>query len=192
MGNKFFYLLNKFSFRIYFKYILYSIFYFLNSYILSLKVKKKVKKLINYTIPVLNNIEVSNLYYKTFVYTNIIQKSFKSVKLIKEDLPLYLFCSSRVNYKVLDDKSFSFLLHNVRHIFRSRGKKKNSFILLNKIVKKSIPLSKIIYQRRGRNLIPLMTFLYSSDIRDSLGLKYILKEVSKIKGLDLNSYENKL
>jgi hypothetical protein len=191
--NKFFYLLSKFSFNIYFKYILYSIFYFLNVYILnlqSLKVKKKAKKSINYIIPVLNNLEISNLYYKIHIYKT--QKSFKSIKIIKEDLPLYLFCSSRINYRVLDDTSFSILLNNIRYIYRFVSKQKNSFILLNEIIKKAIPLSKIIYQRRGRNLIPLMTFIYSSNIRNSLGLKYILKETSNIKGLALNSYENKL
>lgn len=191
--NKFFYLLSKFSFNMYFKYILYSIFYFLNVYILnlqSLKVKKKVKKSINYTIPVLNNSEISNLYYKIYIYKN--GKSFKSIKIVKEDLPLYLFCSSRINYKVLDDTNFSILLNNIRYIYRLASKKKNSFTLLNDIINRAIPLSKIIYQRRGRNLIPLMTFIYSSSIRNSLGLKYILKETSKIKGLALNSYENKL
>jgi len=194
-NNKFFYLLNKFSFHVYFKYVLYSIFYFINVYILNLRVlkaKKKAKKLINYNIPVLSHTELSNLYYKTFIYKT--QKSVKSVKLFKEDLPLHLFCSNRVNYKVLDDTNFSVLLNNIRHFYRLiKGKKEeNSFIALNEIIKKAIPLSKIIYQRRGRNLIPLMTFIYNPKIRNSLGFKYILKETSKVKGPDLNSYESKL
>ena len=63
---------------------------------------------------------------------------------------------------------------------------------MNKLIKRVVPLSKIIYQRRGRSLIPLMTFIYSSDIRNSLGLKYVLRESNKISGFGLSSYENKL
>jgi len=59
-------------------------------------------------------------------------------------------------------------------------------------VKRSIPLVKIIYQRRGRSLIPLMNFVYSQDIRNSLGLKFILTQNNKNKGLASDSYENRL
>ena len=68
----------------------------------------------------------------------------------------------------------------------------NSLLLLNQLIKRIVPLSKIIYQRRGRSLIPLTTFIYSSDIRNSLGLKHILRESNKISGFGLSSYENKL
>jgi hypothetical protein len=68
----------------------------------------------------------------------------------------------------------------------------NSFKVLNIIVKKAIPLSKIVYQRRGRNLIPLMTFIYSQAIRNSLGIKLIFSNKSIINGLYNNSFETKL
>merc|ERR1712187_847017 len=59
---------------------------------------------------------------------------------------------------------------------------------INDLIKRATPLSKIIYQRRGRNLIPLMTFIYSSDIRNSLGFKYVLTRTKNIG----NFYKNKL
>merc|ERR1712178_321444 len=87
---------------------------------------------------------------------------------------------------------FSIFLNQIRYVYRNQNRNINSFKVLNTIVKRAIPLSKIVYQRRGRNLIPLMTFIYSPDIRNSLGFKYILNESSKIKGLSVNSYENKI
>merc|ERR1712232_1003000 len=68
----------------------------------------------------------------------------------------------------------------------------NSFTILNDLIKRAIPLSKIIYQRRGRNLIPLMDFIYSQDIRNSLGIKYIYNQSNLVAGIPLNSYEKKL
>lgn len=58
-------------------------------------------------------------------------------------------------------------------------------------MKRSIPLSKVIYQRRGRIFIPLTSFIYSQDIRNSLGLKLILNENKNISGLFQNSYKNR-
>ena len=37
-----------------------------------------------------------------------------------------------------------------------------------------------------------MTFVYSPDIRNSLGFKYILNESKKMQGYGSDSYENKL
>jgi hypothetical protein len=68
----------------------------------------------------------------------------------------------------------------------------NSFKILNIIVKKAIPLSKIVYQRRGRNLVPLTTFIYSQEIRNSLGIKLILSNGNTINTLDSNSFETQL
>merc|ERR1711981_201362 len=73
---------------------------------------------------------------------------------------------------VLDDSQFSLFLNNIRLLYR---------------------LFNIIYQRRGRNFIPLMTFVYSQDIRISLGLKHILNLTNnEINGLVFKSYRNKL
>jgi len=191
--NKFFKLLFKFSFQLYFNYLVYSIFYFLRLYLVNLdnpEVKKK-KNLENYTIPTELDFELSNLFYKNRVYI------FKSIKLenklrTEEEIPLSLFCSNRVNFKSLDDIQFSKLLNNIRYFYRYINKKENSFQVLNLLIKRSIPLVKIIYQRRGRSLIPLMTFVYSQDIRNSLGLKSILNENNKSRGLVTDSYENRL
>lgn len=110
----------------------------------------------------------------------------------KEEISLSSFCSNRVNFKSLDDIQFSKLLNNIRYFYRYIKKKENSFRVLNLLIKRSIPLVKIIYQRRGRSLIPLMTFVYSQDIRNSLGLKFILTENNKSRGLVNNSYEDRL
>jgi hypothetical protein len=110
----------------------------------------------------------------------------------KEEIFLSSFCSNRVNFKSLDDIQFSKLLNNIRYFYRYIKKKENSFRVLNLLIKRSIPLVKIIYQRRGRSLIPLMTFVYSQDIRNSLGFKFILTENNRNKGSFIYSYENRL
>ena len=193
--KKYFNLLIQFNFKIYFNYLLYSIFYFLRLYILdmqSLEIKKKAKKQKNYLIPVNLDSETSNLFYNDNIF-NADKHVYKEIIMPKEEIPLSLFCSNRVNFKTLDDNEFSALLNNIRYIYNSGNRQKNSFLVLNKIIKQAIPLSKIIYQRRGRNLIPLMTFVYSPNIRNSLGLKYILnKSNNRVQGLIANSYENKL
>lgn len=188
--NKYLYLI-KFYFNVYFKYLLYSIFYFLNLYVLNLQnLKSKKKKNYFYKVPARLNFTTSNQFYKDYIYNKEFVRN--PILISKEDLPLYLFCSNRTNFKSFDDSTFSIFLNNIRYIYRFSNVKKNSFIVLNDLIKRAIPLSKIIYQRRGRNLIPLMTFIYSPDIRNSLGFKYILNEASKIKGLGINSYDNKL
>merc|ERR1711934_876884 len=95
--------------------------------------------------------------------------------------------------KALNDNQFSIFLNKIRHLYRLIHKKQNSFDVLSDIVKRAIPLSKIIYQRRGRHFIPLMTFVYSQDIRISLGLKHLLNvSTGSINGLVLKSYKNQL
>ena len=90
---------------------------------------------------------------------------------------------------MLEHKIF---LNQLRYLYRNHNIDINSFKVLNSIVKKAIPLSKIVYQRRGRNLIPLMTFIYSQEIRNSLGIKLILSDENHINGLPSYSFENKL
>lgn len=91
----------------------------------------------------------------------------------------------------MKDGEFSKILNSIRYIYRYLHIKQNSFFILKKIVKRSIPLSKVIYQRRGRIFIPLTSFIYSQDIRNSLGLKLILNENKNISGLFQNSYKNR-
>merc|ERR1739848_689711 len=102
-----------------------------------------------------------------------IQKKY----IFTEEVPLSLFCSNRVNFKSLDDIQFSKLLNNIRYIYRYINKKENSFHVLNLLVKRSIPL---------------VNFVYSQDIRNSLGLKFILTQNNKNKGFVSDSYENRL
>lgn len=132
------------------------------------------------------------MFYKKKIYLTNPRCNNKKLKVQKENIPLYLFCSNRVNFKTLDDLQFSILLNQIRTVYRKRYFNQNSFKVLNLIIKKSIPLSKIVYQRRGRNFIPLMTFVYSQDIRNSLGLKSILSNKNKITGLVKDSFENHL
>ena len=192
--NKYFKVLFKFSFHLYFNYLVYSIFYFLRLYVLNAdnrEFKNNNKNLENYIIPSNLKGKSSYLFYSYKVYSTKFNKK-KNLYAFIEEVPLSLFCSNRINFKSLNDIQFSKLLNHIRYIYRYMNKKENSFYVLNLLVKRSIPLVKIIYQRRGRSLIPLMNFIYSQDIRNSLGLKFILTENKKNKGSFVYSYENRL
>merc|ERR1712134_177424 len=171
MGN--FNLLVRFIFDLYSNYLVYSIFYFLRLYVQNLQDSEltETRKKRDYFLSFNSDINISKAFYMNKVFVNNLSRNKKVISL-KKNIHLSTLCSNRMNLKTLEDEQLS--------------------ILLNKLIKRVIPLSKIIYQRRGRSLIPLMTFVYSSDIRQSLGLKHILKESSKIQGFGLNSHENKL
>merc|ERR1712080_272638 len=68
----------------------------------------------------------------------------------------------------------------------------NSFLTIDKIIKKAVPISQIIYQRRGRIFIPLRTYYFSPMIRNSLAMKFIYKEVFNINIQKKMSFEQKL
>jgi len=141
---------------------------------------------------VISNSNSSYSFYSEVIFNQTDNLQVEKISLSKEDVPLYLFCSDRVNFKTLKDNEFSKILNYIRHIYRYLNIKQNSFFILKKVVKKAIPLSKIIYQRRGRISIPLTSFIYSQGIRNSLGVKLILKENKGISGLSQNSYKNRL
>lgn len=186
-------ILVRFIFDLYSNYLVYSIFYFLRLYVQNLQdlelpeTRKKRDSFLSFN----SDINISKAFYLNKVFVNNFSRN-KKVIALKKNIYLSTLCSNRMNFKTLEDEQFSILLNNIRSIYRFKAKRKNSLLILNKLIKRVIPLSKIIYQRRGRSLIPLMTFVYSSDIRHSLGLKHILKESNKIQGFGLNSYENKL
>lgn len=191
--NKLYNLFITFRFQLYFNYVLYSIFYFSKLYIINkqnLELNKKIK-ITTCEIPIVLNSKLSYLFYSKVIFkkTNNFFKDIISIS--KEDVPLSLFGLNRINYKTLKDGEFSKILNSIRYIYRYLHIKQNSFFILKKIVKRSIPLSKIIYQRRGRIFIPLTSFIYSQDIRNSLGLKLILNENKNISGLFKNSYKNR-
>lgn len=174
--NKLFNLLFKFSFNLHLNYLLYGIFYFLGVYLVNLKnIKPKInKKQASHFLSCNLDSENSYNFYNKNVF-NLNRRFNKELNVVlNKDIPLHLFCSNRINFKSLDDVQFSNLLNNIRYIYRYMGKKSNTYKVLNLIVKQSIPLYKIIYQRRGRSLVPLMNFVYTRDIRTSLGLKFIL------------------
>ena len=57
--------------------------------------------------------ELDILILKELILENLnvcFQRFNLDIKIIKEDLPLYLFCSSRINYRVLYYTSFSIIL----------------------------------------------------------------------------------
>jgi len=186
----------KFFFKLYFNYILYSVYYLFKYYIFNIQyLESKSTFRLNSTnlAPKLKNLEKSYLYYEILIYNQSMNGFLsKEINFFETEIPLYLFCSDRRNFKSLEDKQFSLLLNGIRQIFQVSNKKINSFDLLEKIIKRSIPLSKIIYQRRGRNLIPLMTFIYSQRVRISLALKEILIGKTNTQNLSLNSFENKV
>ena len=192
--NPYFNLFSKFSFNLYFNYLLYSTFFYMQLFlkkIQSFELNKKRSRPTISELPLITNVSKSHLFYKNKVYSSTISNN-KQLSVVKEDIPLYLFCSNRVNFKTLDDSQFSIFLNNIRYVYRNQNININSFKILNRIVKKAIPLSKIVYQRRGRNLIPLMTFIYSQQIRNSLGIKLILSNKNTINILDSNSFETQL
>ena len=192
--NKFYKLFVKFSFNLYFNYLLYSIFFFLDSFLIKIQnfeLNKKRSSPVIFKLPSEINLGKSHLFYKKQIYSTI-NFSDKELRVVKEEIPLHLFCSHRVNFKTLEDANFSIFLNQLRYLYRNHNIDINSFKVLNSIVKKAIPLSKIVYQRRGRNLIPLMTFIYSQEIRNSLGIKLILSDENHINGLPSYSFENKL
>merc|ERR1712072_826226 len=135
--------------------------------IYNFELNKKRSSPVIFEFPLITDVSKSHLFYKKKVY------------------PFN-------NFKTLDDSQFSIFLNQIRYVFRNQNINMNSFKILNTIVKKAIPLSKIVYQRRGRNLVPLMTFIYSQEIRNSLGIKLILSNNSIITGLGYNSFETKL
>merc|ERR1712048_565668 len=181
-------LLLQFNFKVYSNYLLYSIFYFLRLYTINLQDLKATEKVRQneYSLPINLDPKISQSFYNSKDLDN------ETITMPKENIPLSLLCSNRTNFKTLEDAKFSVLLNNIRYVYKLKKRKKNSFVILNKIIKQAVPLSRIIYQRRGRNLIPLMTFVYSPDVRNSLGLKYILNESKKTQGYGSDSYENKL
>ena len=156
------------------------------------ELNKKRSRPVILELPFIANTSKSHLFYKNKVYS-IDNLNNNQISVVKEDIPLYLFCSNRVNFKTLDDAQFSIFLNNIRYVYRNNNINMNSFKVLNTIVKKAIPLSKIVYQRRGRNLIPLMTFIYSQEIRNSLGMKLILSNNKSMgKLLNYNCFEIQL
>lgn len=186
-------LLLQFNFKVYSNYLLYSIFYFLRLYTINLQDLKATEKVRQneYSLPINLDPKISQSFYNSNIF-NSKDLDNETITMPKENIPLSLLCSNRTNFKTLEDAKFSVLLNNIRYVYRLKKRKKNSFVILNKIIKQAVPLSRIIYQRRGRNLIPLMTFVYSPDVRNSLGLKYILNESKKTQGYGSDSYENKL
>ena len=192
--NPYFNLFSKFSFNLYFNYLLYSTFFYMQLFlkkIHSFELNKKRSRPIISEVPLITNVSKSHLFYKNKVYL-INNSTNKQLSVVKEDIPLYLFCSNRVNFKTLDDSQFSIFLNQIRYVYRNQNRNINSFKVLNTIVKRAIPLSKIVYQRRGRNLIPLMTFIYSQQIRNSLGIKLILSNKNTTNISYSNSFETQL
>jgi len=186
--NSKFFFLNKLKLSLYFNYLIYSIFYFLDFYFVEKeKLKLKEKDLANeviYSVPVLQNLIDPTLYYRYFIYNsfeyNLIPRSAKG------DVPLHLFCSARVNFSYLDDTEFSKVLSFIRKFFRKLDKEQKGYSFLNELVKKAVPVSKIIYQRRGRIYIPLSNVIYNQNIRTSLGIKQIYIQSHQLSNLPKN------
>merc|ERR1712151_99020 len=193
--SKFFFL-NKLKSSLYFNYLIYSIFYFLDFYFVekeNLKLKEKdLDNEVIYSVSALQNVIDPTLYYRYFIYNsfefNVISRR------AKEDVPLYLFCLNRVNFSYLDDTEFSKVLSSIRKFFRKLNKKQKAYSLLTELVKKAVPVSKIIYQRRGRIFIPFTNVIYNQNIRTSLGIKQIYMQSHQLSNLpkNKNSFNFKL
>merc|ERR1711937_860022 len=117
----------------------------------------------------------------------------KKIKITTCEIPIVL--NSKLSYlfysKVIFKKTNNFFKDIISI---SKEDVPLSLFGLNRINYKTLKdgeFSKIIYQRRGRIFIPLTSFIYSQDIRNSLGLKLILNENKNISGLFKNSYKNR-
>ena len=87
--KNYFNLLIQFNFKVYFNYLLYSIFYFLRLYILdmqSLEIKKQAKKKKTYLIPVYLDSEISNSFYNDNLF-NTDKHLYKKIIMSKEEIP---------------------------------------------------------------------------------------------------------
>merc|ERR1711881_43337 len=71
-------------------------------------------------LPLITNVSKSHLFYKNKVY---LRNNFnnKQLSVVKEDIPLYLFCSNRVNFKTLDDSQFSIFLNQIRYVYSNKN-----------------------------------------------------------------------
>merc|ERR1712032_968275 len=85
--NPYFNLFSKFSFNLYFNYLLYSTFFYMQLFLKKIQSFELNKKRSRPTISELPLSTISNN---------------KQLSVVKEDIPLYLFCSNRVNFKTLD------------------------------------------------------------------------------------------
>merc|ERR1712084_190582 len=86
------------------------------------------------------------------------------------------------------------VLSHIRKFFRKLNKKQKAYSLLTELVKKAVPVSKIIYQRRGRIFIPFTNVIYNQNIRTSLGIKQIYMQSHQLSNLpkNKNSFNFKL
>lgn len=201
-NNKFFNFFIKFNFKVYSNYLLYSIYFFLNLYLEKLKKlkEKKIKIEISYPDITLIKLEESHLFYKNFIMKSSKNKinldKFKPIK--SNNISLSLFLDNRTNFPTVDDNGFSKILGCLRRFIRiyyingHTFLRINSFSLMDTMIKKAVPVSKIIHQRRGRIFIPLRTYYFSQLIRNSLGMKFIYTETSNIHTQKKMSFEQKL
>ena len=192
----------KFNFKAYLNYLLYSIYFFFNLYFE--KLKKLEEEKINIEEVVFPEINLSKLKKSYLFYTNfVIKRSFAKknhkTNLKKYQIDLSLFLDNRTNFPALKDKTFCKVLSCLRKFIRMYyvnrsyyNYKINSFLLMNRIAKKVVPVSKIIYQRRGRIFIPLKTYYFNQIIRNSLAIKFIYNEISNISISKSTLFEQKL
>jgi hypothetical protein len=184
------------SLNLYFNYLLFSVYFLLKSFIhlmkdIELKKKKKDFEIGSIFSDIIRRkSKKSHSFYKTFIFKSFYKSNFKDMSL---GTPIHLFCNNRVTKRVLDDNKFSRILSLLRQTLRhSKYTNMTSLSLLKKIIKKSIPLSKIIYQRRGRIFIPILTYFFRYEIRESIGIKHIYKNCDNISNSSKNTFENKI
>jgi len=192
--------LQSFILNLYLKYFIFSINYYLNLFLSVIKeqeLKKKVKFLVidDFLVDITLPFKKSYLFYNNLVFKFGFLVKNKLQERNGREYLMHSFCKNKSNKGVLDDDTFSQLLSLLRQFVRLTGKKKllkKPFFMFKTILLKSIPISKIIYQRRGRIFIPLTIYIFQSNIRESLGIKHIYKTSYNVHGLSKNLIENKL
>lgn len=192
--------LHKFILVLYYRYFLFSLYFYLNLFVLIIKEQKLKKKAKKFVIDSILSPNIPLPFKKSYsFYNNLVFNPTNKVRVITaknryggKNL-FYTFCNKAGNNKILDDDKFFKLLSLLRQFLRLRGERSKEVLLIfNKILETAIPLTKVIYQRRGRIFIPLTVYIYQPKIRESLGIKSIYKYGYSIKGLANNLIENKL
>merc|ERR1712054_344132 len=166
--NKFFKVLFKFSFHLYFNYLVFSIFYFLRLYVLNTNSRESENNNNNleaYSFSSNLNGKSSYLFYSHRVYSIKLNKK-KILYTSIEEVPLSLFCSNRINFKSLNDIQFSKLLNHIRYIYRYMNKKENSLGLKFILTENKKNKGSFVYSYENRLFLNLLNILFSNIKED--------------------------
>lgn len=192
------------------KYFIFNLYSLVNTFVTTIKeeeekkkLRKKKKKIKVFDSPLLplGCKKKSSDFYTHIVFKQATRPIYLYPETFSEKvfLPLLLRRFSKIAMKKkripLDDKRFSNFFLILQGHFNNKGC--HHFDLLGFMqwsIDRVRPLHKIIYQRRGRNILAFRKFLFKNKLRDSMALKWLLKSCnsSGMKLFSNHSVEYKL